>query len=68
MPQDQCKACGCTDDKACKGGCSWIAKNKCDACFKKCHNCGKIKPKKEMYHIQLGFGVIWKCRDRDNCK
>jgi hypothetical protein len=31
----RCIACGCTDDRACPGGCSWISHNppKCSACF-----------------------------------
>jgi hypothetical protein len=29
----RCMACGCTDDRACPGGCSWVAPDKCSACF-----------------------------------
>lgn len=30
-----CIACGCTEDRACPGGCSWVTVNppKCSACF-----------------------------------
>lgn len=28
-----CVKCGCTDDRACKGGCSWVAPGFCSACF-----------------------------------
>ena len=28
----KCKYCGCTDDHACEGGCSWVAKNVCSKC------------------------------------
>ena len=28
----QCDGCGCTDDDACPGGCSWIAPNVCSNC------------------------------------
>lgn len=32
---DRCIACGCTDDRACPGGCSWVSRKppKCSACF-----------------------------------
>lgn len=31
----RCIACGCTDDRACPGGCSWVSHQppKCSACF-----------------------------------
>jgi len=28
----KCKYCGCTDDNACEGGCSWVAKDVCSKC------------------------------------
>lgn len=27
-----CRGCGCTDDKACEGGCSWAEEDLCSAC------------------------------------
>lgn len=27
-----CRVCGCTDDEACEGGCSWIADDLCSEC------------------------------------
>lgn len=27
-----CRACGCTYDRACAGGCAWIAQDLCSAC------------------------------------
>jgi hypothetical protein len=27
-----CRECGCTDDRACVGGCSWIEADLCSAC------------------------------------
>jgi len=27
-----CKRCGCTDDHACEGGCSWVGDSLCSAC------------------------------------
>ncbi|MEN6583031.1 MAG: hypothetical protein ABFD54_11325 [Armatimonadota bacterium] len=27
-----CRECGCTDDHACDGGCSWVEPNLCSAC------------------------------------
>lgn len=29
-----CRVCGCTDDDACEGGCSWVAEDLCSACAK----------------------------------
>lgn len=29
----RCQACGCTDERACPGGCSWVAPGQCSACF-----------------------------------
>ena len=31
-PSMKCKYCGCTDDHACEGGCSWVAKDVCSKC------------------------------------
>jgi len=28
----QCRYCGCSDDQACPGGCSWVAPNVCSRC------------------------------------
>jgi hypothetical protein len=27
-----CRICGCTDDRACPGGCAWVAEDLCSAC------------------------------------
>lgn len=27
-----CIKCGCTEDRACAGGCSWVARDVCSAC------------------------------------
>ncbi len=29
---DHCRVCGCTDDHACEGGCSWVEEDLCSAC------------------------------------
>lgn len=29
-----CSKCGCTDRRACQGGCFWIGPNLCSACGK----------------------------------
>lgn len=29
----RCVACGCTNARACPGGCCWVEPNKCSACF-----------------------------------
>jgi hypothetical protein len=28
----RCRVCGCTNDNACPGGCSWIEPDLCSAC------------------------------------
>lgn len=28
----KCRACGCTDDRACLGGCWWVEPDLCSAC------------------------------------
>lgn len=30
--QSACMVCGCTEDDACEGGCSWVATFLCSAC------------------------------------
>jgi hypothetical protein len=34
MAKLKCRSCGCTDDRACPGGCSWVSLNPpiCSAC------------------------------------
>jgi hypothetical protein len=27
-----CRGCGCTDDRACPGGCFWVAGDLCSSC------------------------------------
>jgi hypothetical protein len=31
----KCKICGCSDNKACEGGCSWVEPNLCSNCEEK---------------------------------
>lgn len=31
-PEGICRACGCTDDYACDGGCTWVEETLCSAC------------------------------------
>jgi len=33
--EDKCEICGCTERKACEGGCWWISKTLCSTCYKK---------------------------------
>jgi hypothetical protein len=30
----QCRRCGCTDDRACSGGCYWVSADLCSRCAK----------------------------------
>jgi hypothetical protein len=32
LREDQCTSCGCTDSRACLGGCWWVAPGLCSAC------------------------------------
>lgn len=31
-PVRACRVCGCTETRACRGGCHWIGKDLCSAC------------------------------------
>lgn len=31
-PVRKCRQCGCTDDRACEGGCTWVEADLCSAC------------------------------------
>jgi acyl-CoA synthetase (AMP-forming)/AMP-acid ligase II len=30
----RCRMCGCTDDRACPGGCAWVAPDLCSSCVR----------------------------------
>ena len=32
MPQGTCRVCGCTQARACTGGCYWVSEDLCSAC------------------------------------
>lgn len=32
-PPESCVGCGCTDDRACPGGCCWTVPGVCSACY-----------------------------------
>ena len=32
MPMGTCRFCGCTDARACPGGCAWVEPDLCTAC------------------------------------
>lgn len=32
MKERVCRYCGCSDDRACPGGCWWVAEDVCSAC------------------------------------
>lgn len=34
----RCRVCGCTDEHACPGGCSWIENDLCSACASSTEN------------------------------
>lgn len=37
-PNRKCRVCGCTEDRACPGGCSWVEKDLCSACAPAAHS------------------------------
>jgi hypothetical protein len=34
-----CRVCGCTDDRACPGGCFWVEPDLCSSCMDKTYFC-----------------------------
>lgn len=40
---EECIFCGCTDDNACEGGCSWVLPGLCSKCAEKLVNIGFTK-------------------------
>ncbi len=45
MGVTKCRVCGCTDDRACAGGCYWIQSRLCSTCLgavrrAACSDCG----------------------------
>lgn len=38
--QEECIFCGCTDDRACEGGCSWVLPGLCSKCAEKLSQIG----------------------------
>jgi hypothetical protein len=35
VEERHCRVCGCTEDNACEGGCSWVEDDLCSACAEK---------------------------------
>lgn len=44
VEKQRCKVCGCTDEQACIGGCSWVKWNLCSACADATPTGYKAKP------------------------
>ncbi len=40
MAKRSCKVCGCTEERACPGGCCWIGPRLCSACSPASHPSG----------------------------
>ena len=34
VAEGQCRLCGCTDERACPGGCWWVADDLCSSCWR----------------------------------
>lgn len=41
--RQQCKVCGCTEDRACPGGCYWAEDNLCSKCAERDNDSGGAK-------------------------
>ena len=35
MTERKCRKCGCTDDRACNGGCYWVEEDLCSSCLER---------------------------------
>lgn len=57
----QCKYCGCTDEKACEGGCGWIAPQVCSRCSAKCEQITIPRPLlATLIHTAMALPATWK--------
>lgn len=54
----KCRGCGCTNERACKGGCSWAEKNLCDQCLHTAENFTKA----EVQMVVFGLRKALSCR------
>ena len=50
-----CRYCGCTDDRACPGGCAWVdtAHTKCSACLERYLRAWHIIPLRKRLRVNL---------------
>jgi ParB family chromosome partitioning protein len=48
-----CRVCGCTDDRACEGGCSWVEADLCSACVVTKPDGTKVVDKKGQIKIKV---------------
>jgi hypothetical protein len=66
-----CSFCGCTDECACPGGCSWVQEDICSACIPKtswsgtCHRCGHAWPQTPGQNMCRECGAGPLCRMPD---
>jgi len=52
-----CRACGCTDNRACPGGCSWVEPDLCSACADKDRPVKSIRAVQEVVACHHGLTV-----------
>ena len=36
--------------------------------IERCHKCLIKVKRKDLKHIQVGFGVVWRCKDAEKCE
>lgn len=55
VTQRGCRYCGCTDDSACPGGCSWVSDDVCSSCLEKSGTAGREVDAS----VANAHGMVW---------
>ncbi len=61
----RCRACGCTEDCACDGGCWWVADDLCSTCAKTENALEGMKSKNPM--IDMHLNALRQAEQNPNC-
>jgi len=60
--EPRCRICGCTDDRACEGGCFWIEEDLCSACLKTATVLESLRVHQAQISIVLPLDLGWEAR------
>ncbi len=60
--EQKCRVCGCTQNRACRGGCYWVEKDLCSSCAE-CNICGD----KESDLVECETCGEYVCSDSERC-